>query len=66
MKTGSKLDPDVKELQNRLTTEGFFKVTANGYFGPATKAAVKAYQKANSPLKVDGTVGPLTRALLNK
>ncbi len=66
MKFGSKLDPDVKELQNRLMTEGFFKVTANGYFGPATKAALKAYQKANPPLKIDGAVGPVTRALLNK
>ena len=65
-KFGSKLSPDVKELQNRLTTEGFFKAKANGYFGLATKAAVKAYQKANSPLEVDGIVGPKTREILNK
>jgi hypothetical protein len=66
MAFGSRLSPDVTELQNRLKTEGFFSITSTGYFGPLTKAAVKKYQAANPPLAIDGIVGPLTRAVLNK
>ncbi|HWO07017.1 MAG TPA: MBG domain-containing protein [Candidatus Paceibacterota bacterium] len=56
---------DVMELQKILIAKGYMKVAANGHFGPATEAAVKAYQKANG-LEQVGSVGPLTRALLNK
>ncbi len=38
--------------------------TADGAFGPMTKAAVMAYQ-ANHALSADGVVGPMTRAVLN-
>ncbi len=65
LKFGMKIN-DVLELQNRLTTEGFFHGKTTGYFGSATRTAVKAYQKANPPLKIDGRVGPVTRAVLNK
>ncbi len=39
-------------------------VTADGSFGPITKAAVMAYQSANG-LTADGVVGPMTAASLN-
>ena len=56
---------DVKALQSRLLSEGFFKGQTTGYFGPITKAALKAYQTKYGidPL---GIVGPMTRAHLNK
>lgn len=42
---GSKGD-DVTSLQNRLTELGFLSGSADGEFGDATEAAVKAYQRA--------------------
>ena len=51
---------DVKQLQIRLGVS-----PQSGYFGPITKAAVIAYQKANGIIQT-GYVGPLTRAMLNK
>jgi hypothetical protein len=56
---------EVLKLQKRLELEEYLTVTPNGYFGTATLAAVKAYQRAHglSPL---GIVGPGTRAELNK
>ncbi len=57
---------DVRELQVRLKAEGFFTFeTATGYFGPITKEAVIAYQKAQG-LPQTGYVGPLTRGKLNQ
>src|ERR1035437_561129 len=38
--------------------------TADGSFGPLTKASVMAYQ-SNHGLSADGVVGPLSRAVLN-
>lgn len=55
----------VMELQNRLAAEGFFNVTANGRFGPATQAAVRAYQSAHG-ISAVGAVGPQTRVMLNQ
>jgi hypothetical protein len=55
---------DVLELQKALTAKGFMTVTPNGNFGPATQAAVIAFQKANG-LEQVGMMGPKTRALLN-
>ena len=59
---------DVKELQARLRKEGLFTFpTDTGYFGPVTFAAVKAYQTAHPTIGyINGFVGPLTRAELNK
>ena len=53
----------VTELQKTLKTLGYFSSDVTGYFGPITKAAVIAFQKANGidPL---GIVGPKTRAAL--
>ena len=56
LKVGSKGE-DVKKLQVKLGVE------AIGTFGPKTKAAVKAWQKANG-LKDDGIVGDTTWAKL--
>lgn len=55
---------EILELQKALAAKGFLIATPNGNFGPATLAAVKAYQAANG-LEQVGTVGPKTRALLN-
>ena len=52
----------VKKLQEMLNDKGY-KLTVDGDFGPATDAAVRAYQKANH-LDVDGEVGEHTWASL--
>jgi|SRR3989344_1605108 len=56
---------DVKALQVKLIAEGLLKAQVTGYFGPLTKAAVKAYQ-AKYGISQLGIVGPATRAQLNK
>jgi len=55
----------VRALQDKLIAEGFLSAKATGYFGQATVAAVKAYQKAHG-IRAIGMVGPATRAELNK
>lgn len=54
----------VKVLQERLVDVGY-TLSIDGKFGPATLEAVKAYQ-ADHGLVVDGKVGPLAWARLNK
>ena len=49
----------VLTLQNRLITLGYLTGTADGKFGRDTKAAVKAFQKANN-LGSDGVAGEQT------
>lgn len=56
---------EVIELQKRLKSEGYYTGPTNGSFGPLTKAAVMKYQKAKG-LSQLGSVGPGTRAALNK
>lgn len=53
---------EVRELQQKLVRAGY-AVTVDGDFGPATKQAVEAFQRANG-FKVDGVVGPQTQAKL--
>jgi peptidoglycan hydrolase-like protein with peptidoglycan-binding domain len=56
--------PAVETLQTRLNVWGA-KLTVDGDFGPATLAAVKAFQ-TEQKLTVDGIVGPQTWAALNQ
>lgn len=53
---------DVRELQGLLNENGAY-IEIDGVFGPATDAAVRAYQRANG-LTVDGIVGEKTWASL--
>ena len=52
----------MNELQKRLGDAGH-QIDVDGDFGPKTRAAVKAFQRANG-LTPDGIVGPKTAALL--
>jgi peptidoglycan L-alanyl-D-glutamate endopeptidase CwlK len=49
----------VRQLQRKLTTLGFQSGVADGDFGPATQAAVLAFQKSEG-LLADGVAGPRT------
>ncbi len=49
----------VKRLQTILNGLSFGPLDVDGSFGPATLAAVKAFQQSNG-LDADGSVGPLT------
>lgn len=53
----------VQSVQQRLKKYGYFDGEATSYFGSATEAAVRAFQK-NNGLKVDGVVGSETYSLL--
>ena len=55
----------VRRLQQALTQLGYYSGTVDGSFGSGTKAAVSAFQQANS-LTVDGIAGSATIALLEK
>jgi len=58
LKNGSS-GAEVKKLQQRLKELGYLKGSADGDFGDATEAAVKAFQ-AQHGLAVDGKAGPNT------
>ncbi len=64
MGVGSK-GSSVVALQSFLISKGYLSGIADGKFGPKTKAAVLAYQKANK-ISATGFVGPLTFASINK
>ncbi len=55
----------VLELQKKLAALGFFQVQPTGFFGPITRAAVRAFQESRGVIST-GFVGPLTRAELNR
>lgn len=54
---------DMRTIQQTLKKEGFNPGEIDGDWGPNTKAAVTAFQKAHG-LEVDGVVGPKTMAAL--
>ncbi len=58
---------EVRNLQRELIKLGFNlnKYGADGVFGNETESAVKAFQRSEG-IKVDGIVGPVTRARLDK
>ncbi|MFA6432861.1 MAG: peptidoglycan-binding protein [Candidatus Paceibacterota bacterium] len=56
-------DNSVLLLQRYLAGSGYLAATPNGYFGPATLAAVKSLQRANG-ISTTGRVGPQTRAAI--
>ena len=56
--------PEVKQLQQQLSAAGFEPGKVDGVFGPRTKAAVMAFQRARG-LEVDGVVGLRTWAVLS-
>lgn len=53
----------VKELQEALIREGFYKGTVDGDFGPKTDAAVRTFQRKKG-MVADGIVGDRTKAAL--
>jgi Putative peptidoglycan binding domain/Transglycosylase SLT domain len=55
---------DVRALQQLLTKRGF-RLTADGQFGPLTRAAVMRAQRAYG-IAVDGVVGPQTLGALKR
>lgn len=56
---------EVSELQQYLYQLGLLRVQPTGYFGNLTATAVRQFQ-AESGLAVDGLVGPLTAAALQR
>ena len=62
LRTGSQGE-DVKKLQSRLQTLGYYDGAIDGQFGGGTKKAVILFQQQNG-LGADGIVGAETRAVL--
>jgi peptidoglycan hydrolase-like protein with peptidoglycan-binding domain len=56
--------PEVEFLQRQLEAVGLFADPVDGVFGPSTKCAVMAFQRAKG-LEVDGIAGPRTWAALD-
>lgn len=63
LQQGSNLKEEVKFLQKRLNSLGYYKAGIDGDFGPKTKAAVVDFQK-NNALVVDGIVGANTESAI--
>lgn len=60
---------EVKWIHWELTRLGYYNGAIDGYFGPMTVNAVKAFQRTHKDqygrqLEADGSVGPLTREAL--
>lgn len=56
---------DVKRQQKRLRHIGYTSVKTTGYFGKATRRAVKLFQKKHK-LHIDGVIGPKTARILKR
>ncbi len=55
---------DIAELQRQLARLGFYRGAIDAIAGPATEAAVRAYQASHPDLVTDGIAGAATRAAL--
>ena len=58
-------DSSILKMQRYLVTKGYLMATPNGYFGSATRQAVKKFQVANG-ISNTGQLGPLTKALIQR
>ncbi|MSS43177.1 N-acetylmuramoyl-L-alanine amidase [Anaerosalibacter bizertensis] len=63
--TLNRMDSNIKGIQNKLKSKGYYKGSIDGMFGPGTKSAVITFQKANR-LVADGIPGKNTMAKLNE
>lgn len=54
---------EVRQIQTRLKSWGYYNGAVDGVYGSKTQAAVRAFQKANG-LTVDGVAGPKTLAAI--
>ena len=61
---GSKNTAEIKKLQMYLNLKGYLPIVPDGNFGPKTRAAVLAFQRARG-LSATGYVGALTRAKID-
>jgi len=64
LKPATRMSEYVKNVQTRLNYLGFSAGAVDGYYGPKTTKAVKAFQTAYKPifgLAVDGQVGEATK-----
>ncbi|MEX0853643.1 MAG: peptidoglycan-binding protein [Bauldia sp.] len=57
---------DVAVVQRALVRLDFYRGPVDGITGPATRAAVLAYQNSHPDLVADGIAGPATRASLTR
>ena len=60
---------EVKWIHYELTRLGYYNGDIDGYYGPMTESAVKAFQRTHKDqygkqLEADGSTGPLTREAL--
>jgi N-acetylmuramidase/Putative peptidoglycan binding domain len=58
-------DSPVMDIQKNLKKLGYYKGALDGVSGPRTKAAIKAFQKANG-LVADGIYGPMTDEAISR
>src|SRR5690242_5811180 len=61
--TARAADADVAALQVALSARGLYTASVDGIAGPATAAAIRAFQ-SGAGLAVDGIAGPATRGAL--
>ena len=54
---------EVKQIQTRLKSWGYYNGAVDGIYGSKTQAAVKSFQRANG-LTADGVAGPKTLAAI--
>lgn len=62
---GLRNDPDVSNLQEFLTDQGFYNQTISGNFFILTRNAVRKFQQAHG-IRPSGYFDPATRAIANK